>query len=98
MCTGVSIAAIIGALATTYSAVSTAQAAKSRSAAPAAAITQLATPPPESQASKTPAQSSYKKMVPGGGLPGGGDPTLLTGPGGVNSDTLTLGKATLLGS
>lgn len=49
--------------------------------------------PPPGQASQTPEQSIFKKA-----LRGMGDPTALTGPGGVSNTSLTLGKATVLGS
>ena len=48
-------------------------------------------PPPAGQASQTPEQSIFKKA-----LRGAGDPTMLTGSGGVSS--MSLGKATVLGS
>lgn len=58
---------------------------------------QAPTAPPVSQAAQTPEQNVFKGKRQG--MPGGGaDPTLLSGAGGVDSGSLTLGKATLLGS
>jgi len=49
--------------------------------------------PPVSQAALTPAQNLFKKK-----LAGLGDPTMLTGSGGVDSGSLSLGRATILGA
>lgn len=49
--------------------------------------------PPASQAALTPTANVFKKK-----LAGLGDPTMLTGPGGVDSGSLTLGKSTILGA
>lgn len=46
------------------------------------------------QAAKVPEQAVYKKGMAGAGA---GDPTALTGPGGIPSDKLYLGKSTVLG-
>ena len=60
------------------------------------AALQSPTAPPASQAAKTPEANVFKAAR--GGSIGTGDPTLLSGPGGVDNSSLTLGKATLLGS
>lgn len=65
---------------------------KSSAAAPAPQV-QAPVAPPASQAAQTPVESQARK-----GLPGGVDPTALTGALGIPSDKLTLGKSTVLGS
>ena len=53
------------------------------------------TPPPASQAAKTPEQATFKKGLAGGAS---NDSTALTGPTGVALDNSQLGKATVLGA
>jgi len=57
-------------------------------------------PPPPPQASQMPNMNVIQKQLAGAGQ-GGGAPgigqTMLTGPGGVDPNQLTLGKNTLLG-
>lgn len=55
---------------------------------------QAPTAPP--QAAKTPDQGVLKRKI--AAAFGAGDPTALTGPGGVSNDSLTLGKSTVLGA
>lgn len=84
------IFAAVGALASVYTA---SQSGKNQPPMP--------TPPQApvaSQAALTPEQGTVKRNIRGVGSGAGADPTLLTGPGGVPNDLLTLGRSTLLGS
>jgi len=87
MCTGFEIAQL--ALPAVMSFMGGSKDKGSSAQAPAVAP---ATAPPASQAAKTPSQATFKNAMPSG------DPTALTGPGGIPADKLLLGKATVLGA
>lgn len=84
-----------------YSAAALAVAAIGTAVSASQAKPKLQDPTPPPQASQGPDANGVLQNMRGtgqaGGAPGAAQ-TMLTGPGGVNPDALTLGKSTLLGS